>query len=364
MADPPSGPYADIVLGLQDSCPLLDRFHAWLLWLGDPMPRGAPPATPLDGAYLERLAGEGDRHRVSPAIARNIRRVTAERGTAAVLRAGDPEAALAAMLNRLDFGVAHLVGRAELLRAMQQELLERLAATGVPAAVLKGSSFADRLYPDPALRPFDDIDLMLPDKDFPAARAVLTELGYRHVPQISGRHAGHYAEEKWAHPVLGTSPVELHWDLVNSPKLRRRVSLDFAQLERFGMAEGRPTAEALLYIAAIHAAAGHGFDRLQQIFDMVQAARGAAGPIDCDALQRLAAETGGGLALRSSLVIAGSLTGDPAMLALAAVVARDRRTRGLARIFGRSPILTAHNSQRSRHAWRRQLYRELLARLS
>jgi len=364
MADPPPGPYAGAVLGLQDFCLLPDRFHAWLLWLGDPAPHGSAPAAPLGGEDLERLAVEGDRHRVSPAIARNIRRVTAERGTAAVLRASDPQAALAAMLERLDFGVAHLVGRAELLRAMQQELLERLAATGVSAAVLKGSSFADRLYPDPALRPFDDIDLMLPHEEFPAARAVLTELGYRHVPQTSGRHAGHYAEEKWAHPVLGTSPVELHWDLVNSPKLRRRVSLDFAQLERFGMAEGRPTAGALLYIAAIHAAAGHGFDRLQQIFDMVQAARSAAGLIDRDALERLAAETGGGLALRSALVIAGRLTGDPTMRALAAAVVRDRRTRGLARIFGRSPILTAHNSQRSRHAWRRQLYRELLVRLS
>jgi hypothetical protein len=339
----------------------------WLLWLGDPDPREPAPAGRIDAPTLARLLTEGERHRVLPAMTRNLRSLAAERGAGELiarppgLHAADP---LAVGLAQADLRVAYLVGTAELLRAVQDQILAALAAAGVQALVFKGTSFADRLYPDPALRPFDDIDLLVPPEALEPARTVLAGAGLTAVPQRSGKYAGRYAEEKWAHPLLGSSPVELHWNLVNSPKMRRFLSVDYRTLAATGPTPGEIGAAGLLYVAAIHAATGHGFDRLQQVFDMLQAVRGVAGPLDERALTRLAAATGGELALASALAIVANLTRDPAMARLARLTSSGPRTIGLARIFGKLPVLTAQGTGRWRHAWRRQLYRELLVRWS
>lgn len=345
---------------------MADGFFDWLLWLGDPQPRGNAPGSKISQASLERLVTEGERHRVLPAMMRNFRRTIADRSATGLIdaeSAAEAERLAAAALERGGLAVARLVGMAELLRSVQQDVLEAFATGGVDCLVLKGTSFADRLYADPALRPFDDIDLLVPTEALPAARATLAGCGLAAVPQTSGRYAGRYAEEKWSHPLLGSSPVELHWDLVNSPKIRRFISVDYRRLAAARTATGALEPAALLYVAAIHAVTGHGFDRLQQVFDMLQAARGVAGPLDIGGLDRLAAATGGRLALATALAIAANLTRDPAMTELARV-ATGYKANSLAWIFGRLPALTAQSAQRSRHSWRRQLCRELLLRMS
>lgn len=342
-------------------------YFDWLVWLGDPEPAVPAPGTRIRREWLGALFEDGLRHRVLPSLLRRLRQVAAERGAAGTLETDDADAAgraLAAALEQGNLGCARLVGMAELLRSVQGEILEAFEASKVDAVVLKGTSFADRLYPDPALRPFDDIDLLVGQDALEPARAALAARGLVAVAQTAGRHAGHYAEEKWRHPLLGDSPVELHWNLVNSPKIRRFLSVEHRALAAARDAAGALTPAALLYVAAIHGVTGHGFDRLQQIFDMLQAARGRAGPVDIGELERLAAATGGTLALATGLAIAAQVTGDPAMRALAHAFSPGFRTRGLAWIYGRMPVLTAQNAARSRHAWRRQLCRELLVRLS
>ncbi len=346
---------------------MTDRFFDWLLWLGDPQPRNAAPGSKITPASLERLVTEGERHRVLPAMMRNLRRAIADRGAAGLIdaeSAAEADRLVVAALERGDLAVARLVGMAELLRSVQQDALEAFAAGGIDWLILKGTSFADRLYADPALRPFDDIDLLVPVDALPAARTALAACGLAAVPETSGKYAGRYAEEKWSHPLLGSSPVELHWDLVNSPKIRRFISVDYRRLAAARTETGALDPAALLYVAAIHAVTGHGFDRLQQVFDLLQAARGVAGPLDIGDLDRLAAATGGRLALATALAIAANLTRDPAMTELARAVAAGYKANGLAWIFGRLPALTAQSAERSRHSWRRQLCRELLLRMS
>ena len=57
-------------------------------------------------------------------------------------------------------------------------LLDAFAAEGIAVVPLKGPALAESLYPDPVLRPFSDLDLLVREQDVPAALRVLTREGY------------------------------------------------------------------------------------------------------------------------------------------------------------------------------------------
>jgi hypothetical protein len=58
------------------------------------------------------------------------------------------------------------------------ELLTACAAHHVDALVLKGALLAPAIYPDPALRPMNDIDLLFRPDDLPRVGPILESLGY------------------------------------------------------------------------------------------------------------------------------------------------------------------------------------------
>lgn len=63
---------------------------------------------------------------------------------------------------------------------LERELLEataRLRHVGLAPVVLKGPAVAHTAYPDPAIRPFADVDLLLPAEQMDTAVAVLTAAG-------------------------------------------------------------------------------------------------------------------------------------------------------------------------------------------
>lgn len=65
------------------------------------------------------------------------------------------------------------------------DTVELLARAGVRAVALKGSALAHTAYPNPALRIFGDVDLLVPSEAFDTAAATLTELGLsRRWPQL------------------------------------------------------------------------------------------------------------------------------------------------------------------------------------
>jgi len=138
---------------------------------------------------------------------------------------------------------------------------------------VKGAAFARALYPGEQ-RSFTDIDLLLRREDLGAAGAVLAARGYRPLP-FRLKHAEGYAEEKWqrsADDPLGPLLVELHWDMIGSPTLRRGRRCDLALL-RTGM-PAEELAQHLL-VAAVHAALGDGFTRLQPLADLARALAGS-----------------------------------------------------------------------------------------
>lgn len=160
-------------------------------------------------------------------------------------------------------------------RAAEDEVVAALAAAGVPVALLKGMSLADRLYGDPDLRPSGDVDALVPAAELDHAVEVLDRHGWRLEP---GRHPD-YQRRHHRHVTLvreGSPAVELH----------HRASTGFAMVldgEPL-LARARPGARGGLVLApedellflALHAA-DHGLARLCWLEDLL-ALLDAAGP--------------------------------------------------------------------------------------
>jgi len=58
-------------------------------------------------------------------------------------------------------------------------LLGEFETVELPVILLKGSYLARHVYRDPALRPMDDVDILIHEEDLEQARSVLSNIGYR-----------------------------------------------------------------------------------------------------------------------------------------------------------------------------------------
>ncbi|MCG8457570.1 MAG: nucleotidyltransferase family protein [Holophagales bacterium] len=107
----------------------------------------------------------------------------------------------------------------ERYRAMSWELGKILLAArsvGLPIVVLKGAALAERLYPDPSLRPMADLDLLVPEAELGRAEQLVAELGYRctkapETRRFQAHHHRHLAERRERH---GRARLELHRHVV------------------------------------------------------------------------------------------------------------------------------------------------------
>jgi hypothetical protein len=79
----------------------------------------------------------------------------------------------------------HTVSMAQalVLEALLLATADRLDAAAIPFRVLKGSAVAHLDYPDPSLRAFGDVDLLVRSADFDRAAALLSSLGHHRMFQ-------------------------------------------------------------------------------------------------------------------------------------------------------------------------------------
>ncbi len=325
---------------------MLSRTQQWLLALADPqgarLDRLGRSPRPKDLGGLWDLA---DRHGVLPAVVQNARAAMAAAAPSAT------EDAFAAAQGPLSRRLA----LAALLRGQLAPITRALLQGGVPAAVLKGPDFADRLYPARHLRPFTDLDLLAPPERRHEVFDVLKSLGYQPL-QAGMKYQEGYGEMSWRLADRPGGCVEVHWNLVNSPTLRRGLSVEFDDLQ-WQRSDGclpAATPAALLLLASVHAAASHGFDRLQLLCDVVQIVRGRAGAPDLDWLGQAASRTGASLALAASLDLAGRLLDHPPCLELKSLL--KLRTFPFFRlVLSPAVVLRAHAY---RDSFRRQIFRQ------
>ena len=87
-------------------------------------------------------------------------------------------------------------------------ILTPLRDAGIAVMLLKGISLVEKIYPDPALRPMTDIDLMVHSDDLSKVTKIFRRLGY--------------TEQKSTYHLVFSrgSPknlvVEIHWNMINS----------------------------------------------------------------------------------------------------------------------------------------------------
>jgi hypothetical protein len=338
----------------------VNRRHAWLLALSDPDGRRDIPRHPLPADRWADLCEIADYHGVLPAVATNARRAATAHGVDRLIA----DANAGQTLERtLDEAKRRLIDRASLSLAIRGQIREIATAfrrAGGPVALLKGADFADHLYPDPSLRPFTDLDLLVPQSAMADAEETISRLGYVS-REPSMKHAGGYGQRRWVRPNRYEGAVEIHWNLVNSPTIRRGVTLSWEDLAfETDAPDGviRPTAPARLLIAAVHAAASHGFDRLQPLYDVSLASRHCESPADVRWLWETTRRTGARLPLAASLALCRRLFDEPAC-------SRLQQAMGLHRRGAWSVLLTPGAVLRG-HARldsvRRQIFREMLKR--
>jgi hypothetical protein len=317
------------------------RFLArWLIYCADPLlGRTKPPHRLPSPRDVGKLIDEAEAHGVLPAAVKKLRPLATGADYAAVFQHAD---------ERLRLLRIHTM----MLRHHGEALMRRL--TGLPAMAVKGPAFASAIYPDPALRPFTDIDLLVAPEALPKIEAALQEEGFLLVPS---EDASDRREWKWLHANNDSIMIEVHTNLVHAAGIQGAMSLDYATLAE---AENNPAA-AMLAIAIIHGAL-HQFERMRYVVDVCQAARALTTRDDERCFLQIVHRSGADLAAASGLRLAYQLFKEPRCKELLRAVG-PVKYQGLAALLMRPAVVTsAMNDARVFHAWRRQGLRELLKR--
>ena len=203
----------------------------------------------------------------------------------------------------------HLARRARLTR-----VLDGLAEAGISAVVFKGAHLAYACYPDPALRPYVDTDLLIDPARARDARALFERTGHTLIPHVTGRlvmSQFHYVDGE----IGGAHAYDVHWQVANPPAFWdllpfAAVRAHAVPLEAYGEHAYGPSLPHAMLIACVHRAAHHmASDRLLWLLDLRFMLRSAT-PHDVDAFCELAARSGSSVVSYDACRRAAELFGD------------------------------------------------------
>ena len=141
-----------------------------------------------------------------------------------------------------------------------ERIQEALSAAGVPVIVLKGAALATTVYPDPALRPMGDIDLLVRRELLEQASEIVRGLGFQPASEAPELRPGLLNLVSYGIELidesLDTCLVELHWNLIGGKASRYQPDLDWfwnqidsIDLDGINVSILNPTA-SFLYLAA------------------------------------------------------------------------------------------------------------------
>ena len=203
---------------------------------------------------------------------------------------------------------------------MERQLGEILGAfkeKGVRALVLKGPALGRTVYPDPALRPASDLDLLVRPDEFIKAREIFKKVGYQCKFKIFEVFKDFHCEEDFTSRANSRviRSVCLHWDVHDffgkkrgnraEEFFQKAVEIDAVNLSFEAMHQ----VDALI-LAALHLIMTHNQDmRLIWIYDIALLARNLVVPEDWEILKERSLDCGARLAVEKSLRLAQILTG-------------------------------------------------------
>jgi hypothetical protein len=105
------------------------------------------------------------------------------------------------------------------------DIVRTLGGKGIEPLVLKGPALAELHYPDPTLRSYHDLDLLVRPAQLPLALDTLEAAGHRLLDANWDQLFANRAGEVHLMAPRGTV-VDLHWQLFNDEELRSWVSVD------------------------------------------------------------------------------------------------------------------------------------------
>jgi hypothetical protein len=165
------------------------------------------------------------------------------------------------------------------LETVLQRLLARFAETGTPVVVLKGMALARRLYPELALRPISDIDLLVRPEDLAQWEPALRAEGF--APELSkseplSKHVLRFREMQFRN--ARNQMIEAHLAVSRYPAYRQAFAprAIWANACPLPDAPGRALALAPddeLAFLCLHYAVQHRIGRLIWLTDVAELAR-------------------------------------------------------------------------------------------
>ena len=201
-----------------------------------------------------------------------------------------------------------------LLEAEMVRVTDCLAQNGIDRLLLKGMVLGELLYPDPALRPSSDIDVMVRHEQLGQAQAVLRDLGYTIQPgrQLDFQLARSY-DIPYVRATTSGQPVllELHWNLAEPGLFNLDVATLWARAQQLEVNHHTlPTLslEDLLLHLTIHIRK-HRYVGLRWLVDVSELLRGYGQQLDWSYLVRTARQAGAGTLFYVTLHLAQELMG-------------------------------------------------------
>jgi hypothetical protein len=277
----------------------VNKATAMLLWEAcrrDPDPAAFRRALNC-GADIDRALTAAAEHRIAPLLWRAFGAADARD------ELGSSRAVLCGMADSSRMEAVLLIPRAVALA------VRPLTEAGLEPVVFKGPAVAAR-YPEPGLRPMEDIDLLLPRRDHQRALAALAAAGWRVVrPGGSDRY-----DTVLLHDEVPSLSLELHYGLEGTSQRvtaldpealwERRRPIACAGTPAFGL----QLTDELVVLAAHAGKPHHGFVRLAWIADLAMMVGDAAErgtPVDWEHVRALAAESQCLTVVAAALALAG-----------------------------------------------------------
>jgi len=153
------------------------------------------------------------------------------------------------------------------LYAELRAVLSELSRTDTPVVVLKGPVLAQTIYPDPGLRPYSDIDLLINEADLANVTALLTARGYFDKNETDAPERIHEChgifQRIFIHPDMRTV-VEVHCDHLQigvEPVSMEQIWSRSVPVQ-FGKLEVRALERHDLFVQLCVHLQRHGFQRL------------------------------------------------------------------------------------------------------
>jgi hypothetical protein len=330
---------------------LSHRSSQWLIDTCNPT-KSTTAQCALDSP-VDAVLHAAELHGILPAVLARLRELAKEPDWAWVSDAANHEIIEAARQQNIN-----QAGMQLRLRHYGSAILQSFKDVGHPATIVKGPTFADRLYPRPSLRTFTDIDILIPIGARAASRDIM--LGHGFEPHEEDYRKGReYFEDVWLLVEDRRVSIEIHSNLIHNPNLRHRASLGYEDVAATGSGDpADPT--ALLMLAATHGAYSHQFDRLQHLVDISLAARGAGGQVDNQRLSEACAATGTKRAVYAGLMLTASAFADTSARAIAEMLAPSLADQLAASLVTPHAVAQARGGNRSLGSWRRKLLRQAI----